>query len=147
MPPAPIFGLRPEYPEPRNQKIDSRQPRLRWEAFPRPADLKADSNGWVARIQHVTYDVRIWRTVEGAFGRPFPGNLIYSRDSVPEPSHTVETPLAPDTSYVWTVRARFELDRQERITEWSMLRFPYDGPAEPRLPQIPPFSYYRFRTP
>jgi len=145
--PPPVSGLRPAYPEPWGPKVDSLLPTLRWEPFPRPADLKADTDGWVARVRSVTYDLRIWRTVKAGHPFMYPGDLIYSRDGVPEPLHTVETPLAQDTSYLWSIRPRFELDGEVRVTEWSMLKFPNEWGFAPRAPRVPPLAYYRFRTP
>jgi hypothetical protein len=147
LPPPPVSGLRPAYPAPWGPKVDSLVPTLRWESFPRPTDLGVDAEGWVARIQGVTYDLRIWRTVRGDFPSIYPGDLVYSRDGVPEPLHTVETPLAPDTSYLWSIRARFDLDGEMRVTEWSMLKFPNEGISGPRAPRVPPLAYYRFKTP
>lgn len=148
--PPDISGLPPAHPEPEGSKVDSVLPTLRWEPFPRPLDLDGHTEGWLARIRSVTYDLRIWRTIQvpGARneGFAYPGDLVYSRDGVREPIHTVETPLAPDTSYVWSIRARYELDGEVRVTEWSMLMSPND-PFAPRASSVPPRSYYRFRTP
>jgi len=148
--PYPVIGLRPDYPKPLDPKaVDSLQPTLRWQRFPREADAKADVDGWLVRIRNVTYDLRVWRTVERPFPRPYPAELVYSRDGLAEPVHRVEVVLAPSTSYLWTVRARFELDGQTRVTEWSMLKGPggRDGSTPPRAPFVPSTAYYEFRTP
>ena len=144
-PSHPVSGLRPAYPGPWGPKVDSLVPTLRWESFPRPIDLGADSEGWVARIQSVTYDLRIWRAARDDYLSMYPGDLAYSRDGVPEPFHTVETPLAPGTNYLWSIRARFDLDGEMRVTEWSMLKF--EGRDAQRAPRVPPLAYYRFKTP
>ncbi len=98
--PAPAAGLRP-LPlymasgwthDPGTREVDSRQPTLRWEAFPRPEDLKADREGRLGNVRSVTYELRIWRAEGG-----FPAELVYARTGLTEPVHTVETPLAPDT--------------------------------------------------
>ena len=79
--------------------VMSLQPTLRWEAF------KGDA---------VTYDLMIWR----AEGHNL-GNLVYSRERLTEPYHTVEIPLDRLTRYFWTVRARFSTNGRTKVTEWS----------------------------
>ena len=61
--------------------------------------------------------------------------------------HTLETPLEPSSLYFWTVRARFELGGQVKVTDWGVLKI---GPPElhdPALARVPHPSYYRFKTP
>ena len=79
--------------------VTSLQPTLRWEVF------KEDA---------VTYDLLLWR----AAGHNL-GNLVYSREHLTEPYHTVEIPLDPKTRYFWTVRARFFAEGRTKVTEWS----------------------------
>ncbi len=120
--PTAIYGLRPQYPEalvapgPRVAfvEVDSRQPTLRWEAFPTDDDRKTDQEGQLAKINNVTYDLRIFRARRG-----FPAEPIYTRIGLPEPWHTLDSPLEPSTEYFWTVRARFELDGRPRVTPWG----------------------------
>ena len=119
---------------------------LRWEAFPRPADLEGDRDGWLSRIRDVTYDLRIWKV-----GRVpilwYPGELIYSRSALPVPTHRIELRLVPTTHYLWSVRARFDLDGQQRVTEWGVLLEFLGGKYDPRTAQIPIRGYHRFYTP
>src|SRR5262245_20459936 len=118
--PQPAVGLRP-LPvrmmgwsrDARTQQADSLQPTLHWEAFPRPEDVKADTGGRLPDAHNVTYEIRIWNADSW-----YPVELVYARSALAEPVHTLETPLAPDTLYLWTIRARFELDGQQRVTEW-----------------------------
>jgi hypothetical protein len=136
-------------------RVDSLQPRLQWEAFPRPEDLKADREGGLRSARSVTYELRIWRaagwygsTCEG-WARCVPTELAYARGGLAEPVHTVEAPLAPDTLYLWTVRARFDLNDRPRVTQWAVL---IRSDLDPQLPTprdttIPSLGYYRFRTP
>ena len=150
----PVAGLRPLYPEVglNYPQVDSLQPMLRWEAFPRPADLEGDRDGWLSRIRDVTYDLRIWK-VGGVpiLGRGpilwHPGELIYSRSALPAPTHRIELRLVPTTHYLWSVRARFDLDGQQRVTEWSVLLEYLDRKFDPRTAQIPLRGYHRFYTP
>jgi len=150
--PLDVAGLRPLAPEPYSHppKLHSLQPELRWESFPRPTDLKTDRSGWVSRVRHVTYDLRIWRGSRDPYGyqEVYPAELVYSRTALAMPEHLVETPLAPDTQYLWSVRARFELDGQSRVTPWGVLLMPgHSVGDDPRSASVPPRGYYRFVTP
>ncbi len=146
---TPVAGLRPLYPEVgRNlPQVDFLQPMLRWEAFPRPADLEGDRDGWLSRIRDVTYDLRIWKVGRVSFLWYYPGELIYSRNALPVPTHRIETRLEPTTSYLWSVRARFDLDGQQRVTEWGVLLESRGQKFDPRTAQIPLRGFYPFYTP
>lgn len=150
--PLEVAGLRPLSPttEDRVPTLESSQPALRWEPFPRPADLEADPHGWVSRVRGVTYDLRIWRGVRDHFGHEeiYPDELVYARSALSVPEHTVDTPLASETPYLWSVRARFELDGQIRVTPWGVLLSPRPSKlADPRSTSVPARGYYRFLTP
>jgi hypothetical protein len=125
--------------DPITRQVDSLRPTLRWEAFPRPEDLTADTEGRLASARSVTYELRIWRAEGG-----FPGELVYVRADLTEPAHTLDTPLGPDTLYLWTVRARFDLDGQPRVTLWAVL---IRTRSDAREAVLPPSDYYQLRTP
>jgi len=119
---APVFGLKPEYPENRIDtdeivfvKVDSLQPTLRWESFPRPQDSIEDKEGMLNLMRNVTYDLKIW-TAEG----DCPHAIIYSKQGLREPYYKLEVPLEPCSKYLWTIRARFEIDGKVRVTEWGI---------------------------
>ena len=124
--PAPVYGLRPEYPTamldnsgtPKAAfvKVDTLQPTLRWESFPDADARKNDRDGRLNWIHDVRYDLRIL----GA-ENDHPTEVIYARSELPEPSHKVETPLLPAAKYFWTVRARFTLDGVTRVTPWARI--------------------------
>jgi len=150
--PLEVAGLRPLSPEAYSHgpKLGSLQPELRWEPFPRPTDLETDRGGWVSRALHVTYDLRIWRGSRDPYGyqEVYPAELVYSRTALAAPAHTVETPLEHDTQYLWSVRARFEIDGQQRVTPWSVLLLPGQSAIDdPRSTSVPSRRYYRFATP
>ena len=151
--PGAVIGLRPEYP-PIGElyrdagydfvKVDSLQPTFRWEAFPRKQDLAADKDGVLGRLTTVTYDLQIWRA---GYTYQYPAERVYAKRGLTETSHRVEEPLAPATRYSWTVRARFLVNGEPRVTEWAMyewedarLRRPYDE-------IYPSPRYFRFATP
>ena len=143
-----VSGLRPEYPAVRNWtafvEVDSLQPTLRWEAYPRPQDRGEDKEGVLERIRNVTYDVKIWRAENAT-----PGEVVYVRQGLPEPWHKLERPLEPATKYFWTVRARFELDGHPRVIEWGIIGDPMVPASSPlrRSPLVPKPAHYRFKTP
>jgi hypothetical protein len=112
------------------------QPTLRWQSFPRDSDRAAAPED-MGRISNVRYDLVIAREHELA-----PAGTVYRREGLPAPMHTLEQPLAPGTRYFWTVRARFELDGRERVTEWGTVSFV----ASEWLTPPSEFSY-RFEAP
>ena len=139
-------------------EVESIQPTLRWQSFPRDYDLVHMGRD----ISHVVYDLRIFRTAEttanqGPNQRTFlaPDTPIYSFRDIAEPEHKIAVPLEECTGYMWTVRARFRLDQQVRVTEWAgtfnwppwvMRRF---KEPEPFLyePVRPEWYYFPFKTP
>jgi hypothetical protein len=164
-------------------KVESLSPTLQWEAFPRREDLDHDAGRLFERISEVRYDLRIWTSVGGG-----PGQLVYERlgfrleprtDPVevsatpgddPRPAaaafveHRVDCVLAPGTEYLWSVRARFRLDGEERACRWSMNQapdiraqpafrrwLPFGAPVSARglcvYDGIPPMRHHRFCTP
>lgn len=151
---VPAVGLRPlpllTYGEPIISHVDSLQPTFRWEAFLRPEDLKVDKAGWLALARNPTYELKILRAedyipaeedyVPAWLVLAFPAELVYARSGLTEPVHTVEIPFAPDTLYLWTIRARFELNGEPRVTEWGSRRIF-------TTVVIPPLGYYMFKTP
>lgn len=148
---VPVSGLRPHYPEPSLKfvEVDSLQPTLSWEAFPRPIDLEIDKEGMRRRVSNVTYDLRIWRADEES-PREYPAEIVYERRGLREPWHTIEQPLQPSSMYFWSIRARFELDGQPRVTQWGVTRasdFSDFGALRPRWATVPHPDHYRFETP
>lgn len=137
--PVPAAGLRPlplqKTFDPIVREMTSLQPTLRWEAFPRPEDLKVDKAAKLAAARNPTYELRVWRAEQD-----FPAELVYARSGLAEPVHTIEAPLTPETLYLWTVRARFELDGQPR---WGVMT----GMRPFRPVEIPDPGFYRFKTP
>ena len=129
------YGLRAEYPKRKlfiddYVIVDSLQPTLQWESFPRDQDLTG-KNKISGQVSDVTYQLRI--SAE---------DWYYSRDDLPEPYHRIEVLLSPATRYFWAVRACFKLNGEPRCTVWSSLN--YWGYAACRQPNP---SSYRFETP
>ncbi len=134
-----VVGLHPKYP-PLEKKafathcefveVDSLQPTFQWQSFPRPSDDFAD------KVQDVTYELRIWTTIQGPSGK-----LRYSRDGLKLPSHKLEEAMEPSIQYLWSVRARFMIDGDMRVTEWGMAGLPLRNESVPNL------SCFRFKTP
>jgi hypothetical protein len=136
--------------------VDSLQPTLRWEPFPgtHQANANAQIKPFVVvdqnSVRDVTYELRIWTVSNNA-----PAEVAYERAALMEPFHRLEQSLKPSTQYYWSVRARFSLNGQPRVTEWSLSSIP----CLPRyLPEcargiaretgmIPSLNYYRFKTP
>jgi hypothetical protein len=91
------------------------EPTFAWEAFPGPQAERADFQGALERLAKLRYDVRIY-VVDRRQGRL---RLVLERRGIEGTSYRPEQPLAPDSEYVWSVRARFELDGNQRTTRWS----------------------------
>lgn len=140
-------------------KVDSVQPVLRWEHFPRQYDL-IEADGQQHQITDVRYDLRIFdNSVRGSF--LIPAQQVYQARDLAEPSHKIESGLNACNEYFWTVRARFKLDGRVRVTEWAgaykkwgyppwylrRMQSTYDTWTGRELPDGPEWFYYPFKTP
>ncbi len=127
-------------------EVDSLQPTLSWEVFPRPIDLTVEKKGG---FNNVTYDLRIWRA-EGSGRNRFlehPAEIVYERRGLREPSHTIEQPLKPSSMYFWSIRARFDLNGQPRVTQWGLTKFQGLIGVVSILRYVAHPFYYRLKTP
>lgn len=131
--PAPSDLLRPEYPPLRKCGLlcgaadhtypgftfpeTETLPTLRWAPLREREDLQLDPG----RVTNISYDLKLYGA-ERAKTWWVPGRTVYERKALPSPSHTLEFPLEQCKRYMWTVRARFELDGQPRVTEWTGAR-------------------------
>lgn len=139
---AHVKGLKPLYPPltanspkpEQSPKCDSLQPTMSWEPF---------------AADHVTYDLRIWSSTARKIDV-----LVYSRERLLEPRHTLEVPLEPSSFYFWSVRAHYLQDGRERVTGWSR----FSVKSAPLfnvislglgllLPERVSDTFYRFETP
>jgi hypothetical protein len=138
-------------------KVDSLQPEFRWMPFPGVTyeyefvmrksvpfvDVDPDM------IQSARYDLRIWDVEKG-----HRGDLVYESKGIEDAVHKITTKLAPSTEYYWSVRARFDLEGQTRVSEWSLSEVPcvLSGTVcgrelARRTGRIQDIHYFRFRTP
>ncbi len=136
--PAVMIGLRAEYPAQRFiliidpmpaafVPVDSLQPTLRWESFPRVWDIENK----IGTVADVSYQLRISGDV-----------FNYSRDGLKEPCHKIETSLEPSKKYLWTVRACFVLNGENRCTVWGAIsKWEYWTFSHPNM------WSYRFQAP
>ncbi|MCP4409174.1 MAG: hypothetical protein GY807_15735 [Gammaproteobacteria bacterium] len=139
------IGLQPEYPPFEKGsfelwgefvEVNSLQPTLRWQHFPRTEDRQTDEQENLDRVDDVSYELRVWKTVHSNSGR-----LVYARDGVRTSYHELEQSLKPSTNYIWTVRARFALDGLPQVTEWGLAGYLL------RDNVVPNRSCFRFKTP
>ncbi|OAI03499.1 hypothetical protein A1353_14360 [Methylomonas methanica] len=117
-------------------QVNSLQPELSWAAFPREIDKEKYGD----QIKDVTYDLKILPVIAGSVG-----TVIYERIEIPEPHHKIDTSLISFSDYFWTVRARFMLNGQKRITNWSYSKHPNGISCLEK--SIPSENYFRFKTP
>lgn len=68
------------------------------------------------------------------------GRIVYYREGLEEPEHTLEVSLQPDREYYWSVRVR----RGEEVSKWS--RFDYWALTAYGRSHYE-FPFFRFRTP
>ncbi len=149
-------------------KVEGLLPVFQWEAFPPLNQGEQGADSATPAVTDIRYDLRIWTSVGGG-----PGDLVYERMNLnleartePPPApveteegvpaaapapfveHRLETPLAPDTEHLWSVRARYRLDGEPRATRWSALDDSRPGrPGSCVYDGIPPHRFHRFRTP
>lgn len=144
------FGLAPINPPTRGQltadsfidrvfawkEVNSLRPTLTWEPFPRPSDISAAPET-MSRIKRVRYDLIVAREKNLA-----PEEIVYQKQGLTKNGHTLDIALRSNCRYFWTVRARFELDGQEYLSDWGVVHFMAFG----RITAPSKWSY-RFRTP
>lgn len=112
--PVEAYGLAPRIPtKEANPTLESLQPTLRWQPFPRLSDVIKSPED-MKRVNNVRYDLVIAKEYNGE-----PTEIIYRRNGLPNNKHKIEDTLDIKTGYFWSVRARFELDGHQRVTEWS----------------------------
>jgi hypothetical protein len=146
--------------------IDTLRPTFRWERFP-PLRHPLHPN-----VEAVTYELRLWKVGKEFSGAPQesgpwigtkhddykyswlygcrdtdPGELVYSRQGIAQPEHTLETTLQPDSRYFWSVRAHFTLAGRRRATQWSE-QLPHNAPvSEIQSTCLMPATFYLIHTP
>jgi hypothetical protein len=140
-------GLKPETPPARSDgcaPVTSRQPTLRWQAFLAAREATESVPG----LCGITYELKVWVADHDA-----PGKLVYVREGLPEPSHTVQEPLSTATTYFWSIRARFLLNGMPRVTDWGQqlrMLIPVSDPQpfdSRRVINHEYYQYYCFQIP
>jgi hypothetical protein len=138
---AAVQGLDPLEPAQTNvdvwPDIPTLRPTFRWSPFPGDEDELIYEYD-LHRLADVRYDLVVLRaSTELA--------IVYERTGLRATEHPIELELDPGTKYLWSVRARFELEGKTRVTPWSTL-----GPLGTRNPrriaQAPNPWLFRFET-
>jgi hypothetical protein len=179
---GPVFisGFVPIYPEQKMEalagldikaytvfvEVDSTQPELVWSPFPGVHET-LEFGGLVpkrtpfvevdpSKISNVTYELKVCKVA--ADKKPWEIDfsdlgLAYERSGITDNRHRIEQPLEPGTRYIWSVRSRFDLEGQMRLSEWTVINtnnghFRNVGrPFARRIGRVPPVFALRFRTP
>jgi hypothetical protein len=126
-------------------EVDSMQPTLKWESFPRPRDKTAVNAEIIKNITHVVYGLKIWRRTEG-YGRI----LVYERDMLTKPEHQVETTLMPGTDYLWSFRATYQYEGKPRDIPWAFYNYMLSVPCRScycDIEKVPDENLFRFKIP
>ena len=109
-------------------------PTFRWSPLAVRTDPPDDQES--ARIDNITYELRIWRTISSNAGK-----LVYQRKQLAVTEHRLEDALDYGTRYYWSVRAHFDIDGKGRTTEWTLAGYLL------RSDSVPNDSCLRFKTP
>jgi hypothetical protein len=91
------------------------EPMFRWKDFPGKKVLDADFQAKLRQLSDLRYDLRVYRLDD----ERNTARTILERNNITANQYQITQPLAPDTQYAWSVRARFALDTGERTTRWS----------------------------
>lgn len=91
-------------------RVDSLTPRLAWALVPRAPAAAAPPVG----ATDARFDLRLWRIRDG-----YADELVVERVGLAEPTHRVDVPLAPATTYGWSVRMGYRVDGRPRASHWS----------------------------
>lgn len=138
-----IVGLHPDNPPVARRglslqtdfvEVDTLKPTFRWHPLAVRTDPPEDQDS--ARIDNITYEIRIWRTVSSNAGK-----LVYQRKQLAVTEHRLEQMLDYGTPYYWSVRAHFNIDGKHRTTEWTLAGYLL------RSDSVPNDSCLRFKTP
>jgi hypothetical protein len=116
-------------------QVETLRPTFEWQGFPRESDLR-EAPAEMARVRDIRYEL-----VVASECRFTPCEIIYRREGLEGTRHTIERPLRAGQRYFWTVRARFELDGRDWVTEWGSIT----PPGRDRL-TVPSIHSYRFQT-
>ena len=115
-------------------EVDTLTPTFRW--HPLTISVNPSNDNEPARLDNITYEIRIWRTVSSEGGK-----LVYLRKQLTATEHRIEQPLLSGTCYYWSVRAHFDINGHARTTEWTLAGYPL------RSDTVPSESCLRFKTP
>jgi hypothetical protein len=97
--------------------IDSLQPTLQWEAFPRSFDV-TEIGGDASRLSDVYYELEVYRQWDQNSTAEERQSPLFRHVELAETAYRFDTPLEPCRRYYWRVRAHFRLDEWPRVTEW-----------------------------
>lgn len=119
---------------PKANMAEDLSPLLSWQSFPRESDISADTQN-MKQVKNVRYEL-----VVGSGDNGETPDMFYRVKDLSETSHKLPMKLSPNTRYFWSVRARFELNGRQRVTDWATA-----CPFEEQL--IVGARIYRFYTP
>ena len=140
---ASVVGLYPDNPPVAKKglslqtdfvQVDALKPTFRWHPLAIGTESPEDRDS--ARIDNITYELRIWRTVSSDECK-----LVYQRQKLTTTEHRLKHALEYGTRYYWSVRAHFDVDGKARTTEWTLAGYLL------RSDSVPNDSCLRFKTP
>lgn len=132
-----LWGAQHRFPT-----VNSRQPTLTFRAFPDDEQAEEIFKALGTRINTVTYDIRVLQPSEDHEPK-----IIYEKQGIKNPSHTIEQPLEHATEYYWSMRACFPYKQITVCTPWAFSSIPATGNDVCYSTTIPQGNYFRFQTP
>ncbi len=94
--------------------VDSSEPVLRWQAFPREADERVFGPRARERITNVRYDLKLWPP--GSAGTWCAAPTVV--EGLARPEYRLGSSGIGQT-FRWAARASFDLDGKPRVTQWT----------------------------
>lgn len=122
--------------------VDSLTPELSW--FPMTEETLVDDGA----APEISYEVRVYEVTSplrlrfdrlpqlDAARAIFQTAPVYTANSLREPSHEIEAPLAPCTEYLWRLRSTLTFDDDARVSDWRDFYLETDkyGTVQRRMP-------------
>ena len=109
-------------------------PTLAWQPFPLDQDRFVLGQGRIDSIEDLTYDLVVI-SVDSL-------KKVYEVTALPEAEHRIEVELEPHRQFFWSIRARFVLDGETRVTRWRSAA----NKGGKRESVLPFWWFYHFRT-
>lgn len=103
-------------------QVSSLQPTFQWESVQAYLRRKGEAEERIANLSKALYDIKIYHA---KYWKPTEVNKVkgdYARYNLTATSHTLETPLLPDRTYIVLVRCFYQIGNKQDLVPWSKHR-------------------------